>query len=285
MRATDFVTVRGPAPAVAREEASWQLPVAHLSASSLTMAQRCPEQWRRRYVLGEKERPGAALVLGGAFHSTQEHNYGQKIGSHEDVPTEEMLDYFNDLAWPSAVQRNGGEEEIVWDAKPDTERAKGGAMVSVYREQVAPRIQPIAVEVEFKVDVGLPVPILGYVDVEREHALTELKTAKAKQSSPKPDWRLQGRIYQMVKSKPVEWHVITKTKAPAVYTPLEEPDLALEDSVLASGRTAQLAQQLGWLMNHYMTSLGPDTPWPGAITHPWACGFCGWRATCHWWDS
>jgi hypothetical protein len=79
--------------------------------------------------------------------------------------------------------------------------------------------------------------------------------------------------------------VITKTKAPAVYTPLEEPDLALEDSVLASGRTAQLAQQLGWLMNHYMTSLGPDTPWPGAITHPWACSFCGWRMSCHWWDT
>jgi hypothetical protein len=30
---------------------------------------------------------------------------------------------------------------------------------------------------------------------------------------------------------------------------------------------------------------GPDEPWPDALGHSWACGFCGFKPTCPWWDA
>lgn len=280
MRASDFHNRRP-------EGAPWRLPVEHLSATSLTMAQRCPEQWRRRYVLGEKERPGAALVLGSADHRTHEFNYTQKVVSGVDLPTDTMVDFFTDVAWLTAMEEKGGAEEISWNEGegPDVLRVKGAEMIRVYHETVSPRIQPIAVEVEFRVDVGLPVPILGFVDVEREEALTERKTSKNSMSQPKPEWRLQGRLYQLARPKPVEWHVVTKGKVPKAITPLEAPDLLLEAGNKGPERAAHLARVTGRLLNDMYSTFGPDEPWPGAITHPWACGFCGWRNRCHWWET
>jgi hypothetical protein len=51
------------------------LPVDHLSATQISMLNRCPEQYRQRYVLGKKERPGAALIVGGAFHEAIEDDF------------------------------------------------------------------------------------------------------------------------------------------------------------------------------------------------------------------
>jgi len=53
--------------------------ISHLSASSLRLLRVCPEAWRRRYILGERERPGEALVLGKAVHSALEHTHRQKV--------------------------------------------------------------------------------------------------------------------------------------------------------------------------------------------------------------
>lgn len=278
MRATAFKVQQRQGDAPPR----WLLPLRHLSASSIDMAMRCPEQWRRRYMLGEKARPGSALIVGGAFHGAQEFNYAQKIDSGEDVPTSEVVEFFHDAAWPDKLEEAGGYAEVQWDGKPDELRERGALMVAAYRDNVAPRVQPIAVEQRFEIELGLPVPVIGYVDVERADTLAEMKTSARAMSSPKPDWRLQGRLYQMVKRKPVEWHVTTKTKAPATITPLEEPNLLLEPA--DDRMTARLVRHVAWAMNHYYATLGPDEPWPGeGIMHPWACQFCGWRPSCRWW--
>jgi hypothetical protein len=55
------------------------LPVDHLSATQISMLNSCPEQYRQRYVLGKKERPGAALIVGGAFHEAIEDDFAWKI--------------------------------------------------------------------------------------------------------------------------------------------------------------------------------------------------------------
>lgn len=258
----------------------WLLPLEHLSASSLAMAMRCPEQWRRRYIKRERERPGAALVVGSAFHQALEFNYGQKIVSHEDVPVSELLEFYGDVAWPMALDKQGGADHVVWNEgeRQDAARERGKGMTALYRTEVAPRIQPLGVEVKFEVDVQLPVPVIGYVDVEREQALTEMKTSAKRLSKPKPDWQLQGRLYQWVTGKQVEWHVVSPK---AVCTPLTEPELALETR--AQDRIDTLVRRVALVLNHLYATYGPDDAWPGAITHPWACGFCGYRSSCRWW--
>src|SRR5437879_6191865 len=116
------------------EPQAWSLPIDHLSASSFGMWSRCPEQWRRRYVLGQKESPGAALVIGSGFHFAQEHNFRQKIESFVDLPAEEVAEAFHH-GWERELEKYGGVNEVVWDdrEKPDTVRAKGEKLAVAYR--------------------------------------------------------------------------------------------------------------------------------------------------------
>lgn len=264
-----------------------QLP-GHLSASQVSMFQRCPEQYRRRYVLGEKERPGAALVWGSADHYAHEQNFTQKITSGTDIPAGEVQDAFAE-GFDQAVDRNGGESEVEWgDDKPGALKDAGAKLVAVYHETVSPSVQPVAVEEKFVVELpGVPVPVLGYMDVRTELAAVERKTAKQKPpgGAPKPEWRIQGLLYQSVSGLPVEWHVSVKTKTPAIYTPETESQLRLPyvDDMVGGARA--LVGNTARTIAAVWREFGPDEPWPGALTHPWACGFCGFRPSCRWWGK
>src|SRR3954463_13790861 len=88
--------------------------IRHFSPSSIRMLKVCPEQYRQRYILGKKERPGEALTLGSSVHAAMAFNLEQKIESHEDLPEAEVLEYFHDQAWPAAIESDGGKDEIRW---------------------------------------------------------------------------------------------------------------------------------------------------------------------------
>lgn len=271
----------------------------HLSASSLTQFQRCAEQWRRRHILGEKERPGAALVWGKADHFAHEQNFRQKIDSHEDIAASDVAFAFAE-GFDREVEVFG--DQIEWgDEKPGELKDKGVALASFYHKSVSPSVQPIAVEEKFTVELpGVPVPIIGFIDVEQEVSAIERKTAKRAEKTIKPDWRIQGLLYQAVKSKPVDWHVSTKTKQPAVYTPPLDPMPLFGDMTGEIGlrlplnertvdATKVLVQNTAKAMLAYYKMFGPHEPWPGAITHPWACAWCAWgpdgNKPCYWWSQ
>lgn len=258
----------------------------HLSASRLSMFQRCPEQYRQRYVLGRKERPGAALVWGTADHYAHEQNFAQKITSGEDITEADVKLAFAE-GFDRAVERNGGQSEVEWGTdKPGELKDAGAKLVGVYHQQVSPRIQPTAVEEKFSMVLpGVPVPVIGYVDVRTAAEAIERKTAKAKQAKPKPDWRIQGLLYQAVSGTPIEWHVSVKTKLPAVYTPVEQVELRLPVNGRTVDATRVLVRTISQAMLAYWRMYGPQEPWPGAITHPWACDFCGFRPACAWWEA
>lgn len=254
----------------------------HLSATQLAMLQRCPEQFRRRYVHHERERPGAALVWGSADHAAHEHNFEQKIASGVDLPAGEVVDRF-----VHEFERRAQDDEIVWgNDKPDQMLKTGTALVELYHRQVSPTIQPTAVETRFDLAVpGVPVPVMGYVDVTTDRCAIERKTAKRAEREIKPDWRLQGLVYQAVVARPVEWHVSVKTKTPAVLTPHDTPGLVLPHDSAQVAAAQQLVRTQARVLLALWATFGPDEPWPGAITHPWACGFCGFRSTCSWWGN
>lgn len=268
------------------EPMEWLLPLEHLSATSLNMLQRCPRQFQERYVFQKLERPGAARVLGSAFHKAQEHNWVQKITSYEDVPTDQVVEFFHDAAWPGAVEAAGGQAEIEWDGEPERTRETGARMVRAYRDTTSPRVQPLAVEERFEHSLaGLPVPLLGFVDVRTDTVMIDEKTSKQKKTWLKPDWRLQARIYQLFQPLHVDFHVITKAAEPTVWTPLDSPQLSElwnKDQVF---ETQAYVRQLAQLANHYMATYGDD-PWPTTgIGHDWACDWCGFRSNCPAWKS
>lgn len=263
------------------------MPIDHLSASSLQMLEVCPRQWQQRYLKGRIEAPGAARVLGQANHRAHGFNWNVKIMSGADVPTSSIVEFFHDQAWPDTLAEYGGSGEIKWDDTPDAARLLGEKMVTVYHEQVSPRLLPDRIEKEFTLDMpGVPVPVVGYIDLTQKQNLpiVDLKTSKNRVSKIKGQWRLQGMIYQLAEKRPVDWHVVTKAKQPAAVTPLEEPGLMQPLNWLQLGAMVKLVHGLAWTANYYYETYGPDEDWPTlGVGHDWRCDWCGYKNDCPAW--
>lgn len=221
--------------------------------------------------------------MGSAFHSIAEINFAQKIESHEDLPTPELVERLRDEVW--AAERDDQQEyggEIEWQEKEETCIANTVLMIEGYQEGVSPRVQPLAVEEKLDIDVGLPISLIGYTDVRTENVLVDMKTTKTARQSVKPDWQLQARIYGMARSLPVDFHVVSPKK---IITPLEFPDLSVIPTDLQKISTLAMVQELGLRANRYMVEYGPFQTWPtfGAINEQYnksICGYCGWANVC-----
>lgn len=275
-------------PLEAREP-GWTLPIEHFSPSAFGMANRCLEQYRHRYILGERERPGEAAFIGSTMHITLEHNYRQKVSSGVDLPLGEMMDYLSDQALPEKLASEGGAEEISWTT--DLENAHGIArrVTSSYYTYVVPRIQPVAVEQKVELwPRQLPVKMIGYVDTETAERVIDTKTVGRAEKKIKPGWQLQGGFYSIAQGKPVEFHTVSRAATPTLWTPAElGDDLVVypPDQERFFDRLGHMAQLIEWCF----LTFGPDEPWPttGAIgdwtQNKLPCEFCGWRSVCPAW--
>jgi len=294
---------QGDGPVLAQDQ--WPSRIKHLSATSIAMFRRCPEQFRHRYILGEKERPGEGLVIGSAFHEGLEFNYSQKIESHTDRPVVEVIQYLQDVAVPKVLEEQGGAEEISWDSQDPVKgvallRTDSERILTAYHQNVVSRLQPVSLEEKLILeDPRLPVPLIGYIDVkvgiEVEMDSTSLfvpdrvidtKTGKQSAAKLKPSWMLQGDMYAAMSKLPVEYHSISRAKTPKITTALESSDLVVwpnetrTENIL--GTASQIAKMISWMYGTY----GPDETWPtlgrfadySMSFSP--CGMCGWRKVC-----
>jgi hypothetical protein len=264
----------------------------HLSASSIGMLMRCPRQFQHRYLRGEKERPGEAIVLGSMFHETLEWNYVQKIQSHVDQPISDAVQYLHDVAVPKVIEENGGADNIQWDAEPEACISDAERITSAYYRHVVPRIQPTATEQKFTIEVpGVEVPIIGYIDVQEEERTLDTKTGRQASRKVKPSWQLQGRMYAFATQKPTEYHSISRAKTPTIVTALESADMIVpvptEQQMTEFTKLVNVAADL---LRHFMGTYGVDDEWPtwGAIPdfsrNVLPCDFCGWRQGCPAWS-
>jgi RecB family exonuclease len=287
------------------EPLAWPEQIKHLSASSIGMFRRCPEQFRFRYIQGRKERPGESIVIGSMFHEAIGWNYGQKIESHVDRPVAEVVEYLQDEAVPKVLEEEGGADEIAWDS---TDAAKGvevarrdsERMTVRYHEAVVPRIQPIALEEKlFITHPSLVVPIIGYIDVRSGHEvdvegepawiadrIVDTKTGKQSSSKLKPSWMLQATIYGAMTGLPVEYHSISRAATPKIVTALESADMVFTPNEIKTRNVINSAAQISKMIAWMYSTLGPDETWPtlGRFAD-WSMSFspctnCGYRKEC-----
>jgi hypothetical protein len=266
--------------------------IKHFSASSLRLLRVCPEAYRQRYILKRKERPGQALTLGKAVHEAIGFSHTQKVTTHEDLPIPVVVERFHDHSWGEAVEKDGGLDEIRWDdgKKPEDVRRDGERMTQAYHKVVSPRVQPI-VKPEMRFDVyidGVPVPFMGYLDVEEDTHVTDLKTGKQVSRKPDANWRLQGAIYSLAKQKPTHFHSLSSAQTPSISTPLEDPEMTIPYRDDIAQVTRQVLLEYAWQVEDYMNRFGPDEPWPiTGLVHDYkggpACKYCGFRKTCPAW--
>lgn len=247
-----------------------KLPVETFSATSLAKAVACPESWRRRYLCKERDGFGVERFVGTVDHETMACFFKDKMAGIEWKP--ETLAYAYDMIWNKELDKE--EYPVFNDQSPTKLMERGRLMVETYREQVAHLVDPVAVEERFEIAIpGVPVPLIGYIDVETTEKIIERKTSKTKLAKPKPVWAFQGRLYQLQSPKPVEWHVITKQVTPQVVTGRDVPGLAMQ--VHSSDQTVTLIQQTVEILNGLYQRYGADQPWPTLGTfHDWLCSYC-----------
>ncbi len=141
----------------------------------------CPRKYYYRYRQGIDMPPNANMLLGSACHSGFEKNYQQKIESKKDLPLDEIMDMFGQsfdvdikqweiIDWKDKVGV-GKKKEIV-EKKPEEIKDEGYRVMRVYRQEVSPSIQPIAVERDipnmcFESDIG-EILYRGRIDLIQE---------------------------------------------------------------------------------------------------------------------
>jgi hypothetical protein len=222
------------------------------------------------------------MVAGTADHKAIAANFAHKIETTEDLPVGEVVEsYVQHLE--EEVEYLGGPDSFDSDnavKEYDDARKNGSKLVRAYREIACPSITPISVEEEFSLDVpGIPVPLIGYIDLRTTTTMVDRKTAKRAPRGIQPEWRFQANVYQLRHKMPFEWHVSVHGATPQVLIndDLRIPYAAPEHTIRFA---SQVVGNLGFLYQRY----GPDEPWPtNGTMHQWACGYCGYKANCAAW--
>jgi hypothetical protein len=121
-----------------------------LSASSVTTFLRCGQQWMFAYIAGIKSPPSLKAARGIAAHKAVEVDMLEKLETGLDIDEADMVDAYS-TAFDAEVA-NGYRTDpgvTVGDIKD-----KGVELVQLYRREVAPTIEPLAVEmpIRFKIN-------------------------------------------------------------------------------------------------------------------------------------
>lgn len=147
----------------------------HLSISQIEMLGRCEMQWYFRYGLGMKSPPGVAALIGKATHKAIEHNLKAKMAGWGPLGDDEIKTLAADAA------RTAWEKEPPATNPDDPDQGQAidmaAALASLHGKTLAPKIDPIGVEVPFMVELPqLTHDLIGVVDIETTSHIRDTKT-------------------------------------------------------------------------------------------------------------
>lgn len=244
-----------------------EIPVGHLSLSSVRALHQCPERWRRRYIEREYERPNGAMTLGkviGAAEAQSDHTW---IESGEPLSTDDVLD-----AYASGFDLAAEEDDIDWSGEsPATAKDSGVGAIRAYHRDVRPHMStPIDAERESVIDVahedGSTVEFVAYLDVETEDGIVidrKVKSKKLAQADADKDHQptayLAARRAEGTPATGFQFHPMVRVKQPyAESVPTTRSDAEL-DTFLASIIGA--AEEIAWRSETDNWSYAPDGAW------------------------
>lgn len=191
--------------------------IEHLSYSSISMYLDCPEAWRRKYIAKEPTKKTSALAFGSAFHGT----------------VERMIQNPSDwrAVWKEEFDKAFTEDTLLEeDETPEQRYNEGVRMFSNQDVQtviaaIQPRRDGAGAMIERKVELrvpGVPVPVIGYIDVILEDGVpADFKTSARSWSQDQANNSLQTLFYLAALNQAgfeVNWRfkhfVFVKTKTP-----------------------------------------------------------------------
>jgi len=169
----------------------WQLPLERLSATSLSLAATCAEQFRQRYLLKREDKLFGPRFIGIVDHDVNARlmTWLQELPGDQDFPQD--IPGLYQTVWNEQLDKQG---EPDWkEDDPLKAFSRGILMAETYWHEVGQHVKPVCAEqrVEFTVP-GVPSKVVGYVDVMERDWIRERKTTAVKTTKPKPKWRFSG---------------------------------------------------------------------------------------------
>jgi hypothetical protein len=201
-------------------------PAPVLSPSQVRCFFDCPARWWFKYGLQLPERKNSSLALGLAVHQALEVNFREKLETREDLETTGVVIVFRE-AWMEQVPQT---EFTSGESQGDLRRL-GERLVAKYMDEVAPTVEPAAVELDVQGEIS-GVRVRGRVDVlDVEGRLIDFKTASRRPSYVSPDYAFQLATYRQITpgaNGEVRIDSLVKTQTVQIvqqaYT-VEEPDI------------------------------------------------------------
>jgi hypothetical protein len=168
-------------------------PAPVLSPSQVRCFFACPARRWFKYGLHLPERKNSSLALGLAVQQALEVNFREKIETQEDLETTGVLMGFRE-AWMEQVP----EMVFTSDESQGDLRRQGERLVAKYMDEVAPAVEPAAVELDVQGEIS-GVAVRSWVDVlDVDGRLIDFKTASRRPSSLSPDYAFQLATYQQI---------------------------------------------------------------------------------------
>ena len=252
----------------------------HLSPSSIDTYLKCGEQFRRRYILGERIPPGIAILKGKSVHGAAEVNFKQKIASRKDLKVSDMVQAaaasfeksVSDGLQFTPEEESEGKANVLGKVKD-----RSIVLTQLFAASVAPQYQPALVEEKVVIEMPhSPFDLLGYIDMaDDKDRIMDLKTTGKSKTQDEADQSNQLTYYAAAyqiktgrKPSSVRLDVLVDKKTPEhqqIETGRDFPDferLAAKVDMVAKGIKAEVFLP----------------PPPGS----WACSqkFCGYWSTC-----
>ena len=262
-----------------------ELGLDHLSASSIGTYMDCPRRWFYRTVQRITSPPSGALTQGKVLGKGVEVGYRQQMFLREVEGPEAMID--DGIIYDTiSTEWSEQESEVDWSQETTTsgealDQTIDGA--HLYHREIMVVTNPISVERSIVVAHDRWAwPLLGYLDIEEETKVEDLKfTGKAKsQSDLNRD--VQADIYQLgrdAEGKPADfqWQNVVKTKVPKLVILNREG----YDQERAVRRIEMVQVAIHATLDAYYKS-GNEDVFAGASPSWWGCSdkWCGYYSRC-----
>jgi hypothetical protein len=269
----------------------WPLRYGRVSASALSSFARCPEAFRRKHVLGEKEPVRGAPHTGSAVHKALEVAIRFQMEQGEQLRVKRVEEVYQD-AFSTRLAREldrgapdwgkDGRGDKRYDLTEDAWRRRGETALHAYLDQALPQLRPIATEEMFAVSVpGVPVPLCGYIDVRQPGEMVDWKFGSKRSFKIAPDWRLAALCYLQAFDARIAYHSVNW--GGELVLPGPEVDLRVERTAENYAVSIKIVQMLVDGILAFTRQFGATEPWPANIGHPFACSGCTFQPTCPGW--
>jgi hypothetical protein len=162
-----------------------------LSPASVRLFEKCPEAFRRRYLLGEREPLNLSMLMGSVVGDSLAHFFQHQI-DNEPLSRSEVDDIAVSIFDAKLAEAVLGSED-----DPVAAKALCRAGVADYLEELAPSVQPISVErrASFRLAEEQEWRFVCFFDLECEDEIPDLKFGEKRVSEDRALKDLQATAY------------------------------------------------------------------------------------------